>query len=323
MSEEDKTREQLIDELTALKKKIAGLEETNNKHKDSDSRYNKLVEEVDTALSMADVYTHDIERLVAERTTSLIALNIADRMTNPAVVIGMMCRRMLKNNLINKETQYRLEVILKESEKLQEIIQEFNDLIEKRESVFSYDDLNGIVREAVVLIERQAEAKGVKLVTSLSEMPLNINMEKNVLRTAILYIFKNALEATPRGGVIKAATTENGDSVYLNITDTGCGISEEYIERVFDRFFTTKVDGAGMGLPFVKHIIEEHYGDIKIESEKGIGTKFTIKFPVRWLHISEGKLGWEHPMLPVPREREEYPLQTETVLEKPSEDIQK
>ncbi|MDH4029195.1 MAG: hypothetical protein OEU95_10230, partial [Nitrospirota bacterium] len=92
MSDKEKTREQLIDELKALREKIAGLEESNNKRVSPDPRYNKLLEEVDTALSMAHEHAHDIERLVAERTASRIALNIADRMTNPSVVIGMMCR---------------------------------------------------------------------------------------------------------------------------------------------------------------------------------------------------------------------------------------
>ena len=321
MGDKEKTREQLIDELKALKEKIAGLEKSNNKHVSPDPRYNKLLEEVDTALSMAHEHAHDIERLVAERTASRIALNIADRMTNPSVVIGMMCRRMLKDPALDKAARDNLEVILHESGKLEEIIHEFNALIEKRRSVFSYEDINEIVRDAVVLIKREAEDKGVNLVAEISEIPLKINMDRNVLRTAVHYILKNALESTPAGGTIKATTTESAGSVYLTITDTGRGISEKNIGHVFDRFFTTKTEGAGMGLPFVKHIIEEHYGDIRIESEEGLGTKLTIKFPVRWLRLSEGKLEWEHPMLPVPWEKEEYPLQTETVYKKQSEDI--
>ena len=273
------------------------------------TEHNKRLEEVESALALAEEYTREIERLVAERTAGLIALNMADRVTNPVVVIGMVCRRLLARQDIDKAARDKLKIILEESDKLRQIVREFDAFIQRKYALFRYEDLNGIVKEAIMLIRRDAEGKGIKLNTALSDAPLMINMNRNVLRTAIFYIFKNALDATRGGGSITASTSEDGDSVYLTISDTGRGISEENIRRVFDNFFTTRINGAGMGLPFVKHIVEEHYGNIKIESRKDIGTTCTIRFPVRWLKLSDGKLRWEHPMLPVSREREEYPLE--------------
>lgn len=276
------------------------------------TEHNRLLEEVETSFALAEEYTTDIEPLVAERTASLIALNIADRIINPAVVIGAMSRKMLSMDHLDKTQRASLETILDESKKLQQIVRDFEDLIKKKQSLYSYEDMNGIVKEAMDLIQKEADRKGIELVCDLSQTPLMINMHRHVLKTAIFYIYNNAMEATPRGGSIKTSTIKNTDSISVIISDTGCGIAEENISCVFDNFFTTKVNAVGMGLPFVKHIISEHLGDIKIESQKGVGTTCTMRFPVRWLKLSEGQLTWRVPMLPAVQETQKYPLQIDT-----------
>jgi PAS domain S-box-containing protein len=284
------------------------------------TQHNKLLEEIESSFALAEEYTADIERLVAERTASLIALNIADRVINPSVVISMMSKKMLARDHTDDDERAYLEIIRDESEKLQQIVSEFGDLIEKKRSLFSYEDIIDLLKDTIEFIRKEADQKGIKLIADLSERPLMINMERNVLRTAIFYIYKNALEATQRGCSITTSTTENTDSISVVISDTGCGIEDKNISRIFDNFFTTKANATGMGLPFVKHIINEHFGDIKIESQKGIGTTCTMQFPVRWLKLSEGRLTWEKPMLPAVKETQEYPLQVDTRTPKPCED---
>ncbi|MCK5503656.1 MAG: PAS domain S-box protein [Thermodesulfovibrionia bacterium] len=276
------------------------------------TEHNRLLEEIETSFALAEEYTIDIEPLVAERTASLIALNIADRIINPAVVISMISRRMLDGDRLDEVERANIETICEESEKLQQIIREFSDIIKKKDSLFSYEDMNAIVKEAMDLIRKQADRKEIELIADLSQKPLMINMHRHVLKTAVFYIYKNAVEATPHGGSITTSTTKNSDSISIIISDTGCGIAEENISYVFDNFFTTKVNGVGMGLPFVKHIISEHFGDIKIESRKGAGTTCTMRFPVSWLKLSQGQLTWKRTMLPAIRETHEYPLQVDT-----------
>ncbi len=282
--------------------------------------HSRLLEEIETSLALAEKYANDIDHLVAERTASLIALNIADRITNPVVVIGMLCRRMLDGKKVNQDEQKDMEVILGECEKLEQIVREFSSLIERKKSLFHYEDLNGLMGEALVLVRAQAELKGVALIADLSETPLMMNMNRNVLRTAFFYILKNALEATPAGGTIKTVTREKTDSITVDITDTGCGIPEKHINRVFDNFFTTKANGVGMGLPFVKHIIEEHYGNIKVESREECGTIFSITFPLRWLKLADGVLLMDKPMLPAVKGEREYPLQADPGTGKSGDD---
>ena len=271
--------------------------------------HNRLLEEVQTSLSLAEEYARDIERLVAERTASLIALHIADRIINPSIVIDAMCSRILDSNQLDDSGRLHAEVIQEESKNLQSIVREFSDFVKKKQSFFSYEDINAIIKEALSFIEADAEKKGVKIITDLSAGPLKINMNKHTLRTAIFYIYKNALEATSREGSIITFASENTDSVSVIITDTGCGIEEGNINNVFNNFFTTKVNCAGMGLSFVKYIMDEHFGDISVASSKERGTTFTLRFPTRWIKFSKGQLVWEKPMPPAIKETKEYPLE--------------
>ncbi len=83
--------------------------------------------------------------------------------------------------------------------------------------------------------------------------------------------------------MITVTTAGDNEKVTLAISDTGAGIPEEDIGRIFDPFFSTKLFRFGMGLPLVKQIISEHLGEIKVESEPGKGTTFKLIFPVRWI----------------------------------------
>jgi two-component system sporulation sensor kinase C len=107
-------------------------------------------------------------------------------------------------------------------------------------------------------------------------------MQKNLLRAAIALLIKNSVEATPENGMISIETCRDKDDVVLKISDSGSGMSEEAIDKIFDPFFSTKKHGFGMGLPLVKQIVSEHLGEIKVESELEKGTKFHLIFPFRW-----------------------------------------
>jgi len=271
------------------------------------SGHTRRLDEFETTLAMAEEYAETIEALVAERTASLIALNIADRITNPAFVIGIVCKRLLGRGIDDPYIIEGLSTILEESDKLKRIVHEFNELVASKRVSFQYDDINMVVKEALMLIKKDAEDRGISLTAEVSPAPIRVNMNRSIFRTAIYYLLRNALEATPPGGSIVASTSEDGNNAYVIITDTGCGISEEHINRIFDNFFTTKENALGMGLPFVRHIVSEHLGDIKIESKKGEGTKCTITIPLRWIKISEGKLLWDTSVLPVIYGKKDYP----------------
>jgi signal transduction histidine kinase len=90
----------------------------------------------------------------------------------------------------------------------------------------------------------------------------------------------NAKDAMPEGGSITVSCKKLGDKVQIKVKDSGYGMDKETVERIFEPLFTTKTKGLGLGLAIVKEIIEAHFGQISVESEKGKGTTFEILLPV-------------------------------------------
>lgn len=244
----------------------------------------KTRDELETINAELTELNREMDALVAERTISLMALTVADRVRNPASVIGGVCKRIIKKENIPADMTKGLKDIIEEAEKLEHIVKDFEVLLKSKQSVFRYQDINEIINETIFIIEKEKEVvnKGLSLSVQLTGEPLKINAHKNLLRSAIFNLLRNAVEATPQGGKITVKTFIEEDKAVLTVTDTGAGILAEDINRIFDPFFSTKGHRFGMGLPLVKQIVLEHLGEIKIESEPGKGTTFKIIFPLRW-----------------------------------------
>ncbi|MEE9523743.1 MAG: HAMP domain-containing sensor histidine kinase, partial [Thermodesulfovibrionales bacterium] len=213
---------------------------------------------------------------------SLMALTVADKVRNPATVIGGLCRRIFEKEKVSGRLGGDLNNIIEETHKLEEIVNDFQTLLKSRQSMFKLDDINKTVKSVVSIIKKEAASRAIKMTADISEEPLNINMQKHLLRIALFHIMRNSIEATPEGGSITVKTFTDGDIAVIKVSDTGNGISQEDIERIFDPFFSTKKSGFGMGLPLVKQILHEHLGELSVESKPGKGTVFNITFPIRW-----------------------------------------
>ncbi|KAF0183954.1 MAG: putative PAS/PAC sensor protein [Nitrospirae bacterium] len=231
-------------------------------------------------------FNQEIATLVSERTMNLMALAVADKVRNPAAVIGAACHRISKKGRIAGELpadlRESLSLITDSSEKLEQIVSDFQSLLRDRQAVFGYVDLNRIVEHVMHLIRREAESNGVGLDVHCSEQALMMNAQQNLLTIALLHIIKNAVEATPRGGRVRVSTSRQGDNIMLVVHDTGPGIAKKDIPNIFQAFYSTKEHSFGMGLPLAKQVIEEHMGEIAVESETGAGTVFRITLPSRW-----------------------------------------
>ena len=211
-----------------------------------------------------------------------MALTVADKIRNPAAVIGLVCRRVLKNKKQDEHLSKELLDVIQECEKLQNVVGDFENLLKTRRSQFTYENLNDIAREVVLIIAEEAENKGVLMSIHLFDKPLKMNIQKSLLRVAIFHVLRNAIDATPEGGLIRLTTSIEDDCVVLTISDSGPGIHAGDIEIIFDIFYSTKGKGFGMGLPLVKQIVTEHLGEVRVESEVGKGTTFKMIFPSRW-----------------------------------------
>jgi signal transduction histidine kinase len=104
------------------------------------------------------------------------------------------------------------------------------------------------------------------------------------LQQVLVNLVKNAMQAMTTGGILNLQTGETSDSVWISVTDTGGGIPQEQINRIFEPFYTTKKKGTGLGLMIVQRIVRAHNGRIELESNVGRGTTFRI-----WLPLHERK----------------------------------
>jgi len=200
----------------------------------------------------------------------------------------MTCRRLITEKLPEK-LKVTVTAICQEAEKLENIVGDFDELLKNRKSMFSYEDFNAVVKDVEPVFAREAEMKKVRFSLTLSPEPLRINAQIKLLTVAILILLRNSLDATSEGGLIAIQTWRTHTSVDLTIKDTGKGIVKEYLERIFDPFFSTKENSFGIGLSLARQIISQHMGEIKVESEVGKGTTFKIMLPIRWVETRSSR----------------------------------
>jgi two-component system NtrC family sensor kinase len=103
----------------------------------------------------------------------------------------------------------------------------------------------------------------------------------NLIKQVVLNVVMNALQAMPEGGRLAIAVERVGPAAQIRVADTGCGITPEDRERIFDPFYTTKTEGTGLGLSVCYGIVQRHGGEIEVDSEIGVGTTLKIRLPER------------------------------------------
>jgi two-component system sporulation sensor kinase A len=142
------------------------------------------------------------------------------------------------------------------------------------------DDIRATLNEVIHKFEPLAQQQGVSLVTKMDEnLPLT-RMASSQIMTALSNIMENALESMPQGGELLLEAKQRNGQLAIKIADTGYGIRQEYLNSVYDPFFSSKTHGAGLGLAVVYQIVKNHDGDITIQSQEGKGTSVTIRLPV-------------------------------------------
>ncbi|MCK5100074.1 MAG: GHKL domain-containing protein, partial [Desulfobacteraceae bacterium] len=144
-------------------------------------------------------------------------------------------------------------------------------------------DINTILDELLMLYEKRFRENSIKLKVSMINNPGKILASKDQLRQVFINLFSNAMDAMPDGGTLKVSTTIQNSSLCIKVSDTGSGIKQEHVGKIFDSFFTTKtesVKGVGLGLSVCYGFIQEHDGDINVQSKEGKGTSFIIRIPL-------------------------------------------
>lgn len=207
---------------------------------------------------------------------------IAHELNNP--LYGIMNTLELLKTEIPVENRRRkiLEMALSETMRLSGLLRKMLMFSKPDQEIKQPTDINIILDEILTLHEKQLKEYSIQVVADLAQDLEPVFASKNQLRQVFLNIIGNARDAMSEGGALSVKTTSDGAIVTVDISDTGIGIKEEHLDKIFDAFFTTKssVKGVGLGLSVCYGFIRDHSGDIKVRSTWGSGTTFTITLPV-------------------------------------------
>ena len=175
-----------------------------------------------------------------------------------------------------------------EADRLKGILDDFLNYAGRHELHPARTDLRRIVSDMTDFFASQADAAHVVLRTLPGEANIPVDVDVNLIKQAVLNLMINAVQAMPQGGELILRLVARGNQAVLEVIDTGTGMDAECRHRIFDPFYTTKGRGAGLGLPTTRRIILEHHGAIRVDSEPGKGTRFTVTLPLAGTHKREG-----------------------------------
>jgi two-component system, sporulation sensor kinase E len=224
------------------------------------------------------------------RAESLAALTtltagVAHEIKNPLASIGIHLELMKKEmngkrQIETRKVMENLLIIKEEVDRLNRIVMDFLFTVRPMNAELSYGDLNRVVRELLDFMKFELAEADITLETELSRTNPQILMDERYMKQAVLNLLKNAISAMPGGGLLRVQTIHKGNELCLKISDSGVGIPEENMEKIFEPYFTTKDFGSGLGLTLVYKIVKEHLGDIEITSKTGEGTTVLLSFPI-------------------------------------------
>ena len=141
-------------------------------------------------------------------------------------------------------------------------------------------DLNEVARDVIQLLRTEIAAHSVEAKLELADSPVVGMLDEPSIRATTLNLVLNAVQAMPAGGHLTIITSTSGDKLLMAIRDTGSGMTPDQIKQIFEPFNTTKSRGLGLGMPYAQKIIQEHGGQIIVESQPGKGTEVRIELPI-------------------------------------------
>jgi two-component system NtrC family sensor kinase len=284
------------------------------------SSFNKMAAEVGgvhaTIEEQVRRKTAELERvhktlLHSEKMASIgkLAATVAHEINNPLFGIltyaRLVVRELLKHEIPGRdEIVEQVQTIERESKRCGELVKSLLTFSRQAPSIREPNDLNTIVHRAVVLVQHKLAMQNIELAEKLgAEMPA-VMCDANQIQQVVLVLMMNASEAMPKGGSLEVATEfdERAELGVVRVKDNGCGIPADVLPHIFDPFFTTKEDQnrTGLGLAVAHSIVQQHAGDITVNTTPGVGTEFLVTVPAAAAEAAvvsnaNGRNQWQRP----------------------------
>ena len=216
----------------------------------------------------------------------LLAAGVAHEVNTPLAVISSYTQMLAKQLQGDPQKSGLLEKITRQTFRASEIVNNLLNFSRTSGTEFADVDINKVITDTLALLEHQFKTAKIQVQSELTTGISAIQGNPGRLQQVFLNLFLNAKDAMPGGGKLHVETS-NGEMVSVRVSDTGSGIAAEHIQRIYDPFFTTKTTpkegqnrGTGLGLSVTYGIIQEHAGKIRVESNPGAGTTFSLDFPL-------------------------------------------
>ncbi|MBK1876540.1 two-component system sensor histidine kinase NtrB [Pelagicoccus mobilis] len=229
------------------------------------------------------------ETIESEKIASilLLAAGVAHELGNPlnslTIHLQLMERqlRRIEASPSSEKLGNSLEVCRGEVERLDGIIKNFLEAIRPQDPDFQVLDLSLVLEEVFEVVGSELKDRGISVeVEVVAEAPI-VRADRNQMKQVFFNLIKNAMEAMQPGGTLKIVSRSDEEKIYLQFGDSGVGIRQADLSRVFQPYHTSKKEGSGLGLMIVQRIIRGHGGQVGIDSQEGVGTVVTLELPKR------------------------------------------
>jgi signal transduction histidine kinase/putative methionine-R-sulfoxide reductase with GAF domain len=231
----------------------------------------------------ADLRKTEAQLIRSEKLAALgqLAAGIAHEIRNPLTSINILIHSLtdhLPDESVHRED---LKVIEEEINRINEIVDQFLRFAKPASPLLKKAEVLPIFEETLQLLRPQIEKQRITIQKEFQTLAPAL-MDREQMKQAILNLLLNAVQAMPKGGhlILRGQISENDRFIKLSIKDSGVGISDEEMGKLFDPFFSTKEGGIGLGLSIAHRIIDQHHGKIEVESAPGKGTLFTLWLPI-------------------------------------------
>lgn len=261
---------------------------------------NRMAKELETEKRELEEWGNKLEVKVLERTDEIkkihaqlfrseklaslgkLAAGVAHEINNPLTGILTNSSLLLDDLPLNDPRREDVDVIVKETIRCREIVKRLLDFARQTKPQKQLVSINEIIENIILLVRNQTSFRNIQVQKNLQENLPEIMADRDQIQQVFINIIINASEAMSKGGLLSISTVilPTNNSMIITFKDNGPGIPESIREKIFDPFFTTKEQGTGLGLSISYGIIEQHGGDINVESSLDLGTTFTIQLPI-------------------------------------------
>ena len=234
--------------------------------------------------------THEIKEMqsVLVRSEKLASLGelvagIAHELNNPLTGIMIHASLISEDPHLDDSLVEDCQTVIHEASRCSKIVKELLDFARVTDPQKEMQPVSKVIDRTTALIEHHVDFRDTEIIKEYDPDLPEILMDASQIEQVLINMMINASQAMQQGGklVIRTGVNASRKHIYIKIADTGCGIPEENIEKLFDPFFSTKGHkGTGLGLSVSYGIIRSHGGDIEVESKPGKGTTFTITLPI-------------------------------------------